>query len=48
MLFVGESDSSCHPFTDPKIITDVVLRQLDLAKDKPKSPTKRPAGYLHP
>ena len=40
MLFVGESDSSCHPLSDPKKVTDMVLRQLDLAKHRAKSPTK--------
>jgi PmbA protein len=40
MLFVGESDSSCHPLSDPKKVTDLVLRQLDLAKNRAKAPTK--------
>jgi PmbA protein len=40
MLFVGESDSSCRPLADTKKITDVVLRQLDLAKDRAKAPTR--------
>jgi PmbA protein len=40
MLFVGESESSCHPLSDTKTVTDVVLRQLDLAKDRAKAPTK--------
>jgi PmbA protein len=40
MLFVGESDSSCHPLSDHKKVTDMVLRQLDLAKNRAKSPTK--------
>jgi PmbA protein len=40
MLFVGESDSSCHPITDPKTIITTVLRQLDLAKKKAKAPTR--------
>jgi PmbA protein len=41
MLFVGESGSSCHPLSDTKKITDVVLHQLDLAKDRAKVPTKQ-------
>ncbi len=41
MLFVGESDSSCHPVSDSKKVTDVVLHQLDLAKHKAKVPTRR-------
>jgi PmbA protein len=40
MLFVGESESSCRPLSDTKKVTDVVLRQLDLAKDRAKAPTK--------
>jgi len=40
MLFVGESDSSCHPLSDPKKVTDMVLKQLDMAKERAKSPTK--------
>jgi PmbA protein len=40
MLFVGDSDSSCHPLSDTKKITDVVLRQLDLAKNRAKAPTR--------
>jgi PmbA protein len=41
MLFVGESDSSCHPISDTKEITDTVLKQLELAKHRAKSPTKQ-------
>jgi PmbA protein len=40
MLFVGESDSSCHPLSDPQEIIKTVLRQLDLAKRKAKAPTR--------
>jgi PmbA protein len=40
MLFVGESDSSCHPITDPALIIKTVLRQLDLARNKAKAPTR--------
>jgi PmbA protein len=40
MLFVGESDSSCHPLSDTKKVTDVVLRQLDLARERAKAPTR--------
>ncbi|MHB8105153.1 MAG: TldD/PmbA family protein [Dehalococcoidales bacterium] len=40
MLFVGEGESSCHPLPDPQSVIDVVLKQLDLAKNKAKSPTK--------
>ena len=40
MLFVGDSDSSCHPLSDTKKITDVVIRQLELAKNRAKAPTR--------
>jgi PmbA protein len=40
MLFVGEGDSSCHPLSNPQNVIDTVLKQLDLAKNKAKSPTK--------
>jgi PmbA protein len=40
MLFVGESESSCRPITDPQKLTDPVLKQLDRARDKAKAPTK--------
>ena len=33
MLFVGEGQESCHPLRDTKAITDIVLRQLELAKN---------------
>jgi PmbA protein len=40
MLFVGESDSSCHPLSDPQKIIKTVLIQLDLARNKAKAPTR--------
>jgi len=40
MLFVGESQSSCHSLLEPDIITGVVLEQLDLARNKASAPTK--------
>jgi PmbA protein len=40
MLFVGESESSCHSLSDSKKVTDMVLKQLDLAQRRAKSPTK--------
>ncbi len=33
MLFVGDGQESCHPLRDTKAITDIVLRQLELAKN---------------
>ena len=41
MLFVGESESSCHPLADTKKITDLVRWQLDLARNKTKAPTRQ-------
>ena len=40
MLFVGESQSSCHPITAVAPITEVVIRQLELARDMAKAPTR--------
>jgi len=40
MLFVGESASSCHPVLESKIVTEVVLRQLELAKNRASAPSK--------
>ncbi len=34
MLFVGESESSCHPLTKPKAVAESVLQQLELAKNQ--------------
>lgn len=34
MLFVGENESSCRPLTDTKYITDIVLKQLEWAKEQ--------------
>jgi len=41
MLFVGESKSSCHPITTPEEVADVVLQQLELAKNQASAPTKQ-------
>jgi PmbA protein len=41
MLFVGESESSCHPLSDTKKVTDVVLRQLELARKRAAAPTRQ-------
>jgi PmbA protein len=41
MLFVGEGQSSCHPLTNVEEIANVVLRQLDLAKNQASAPTKQ-------
>ena len=39
MLFVGESQSSCHPLPDSKAVADVVLQQLELAKNRASVPS---------
>lgn len=41
MLFVGDSQSSCHPLTQPQDVAKVVLRQLELAKNQASVPTKQ-------
>jgi len=39
MLFVGESDASCHPILDTKIVTGLILRQLEYSKTQAKVQT---------
>ncbi len=40
MLFVGESESSCHPITSTKAVTDTVLRQLEWARERASVPSR--------
>jgi len=40
MLFVGESESSCHPLTEAGNVTGAVLHQLELAKNRASVPGK--------
>ena len=40
MLFVGDSQSSCHPVLDFKTVAEEVIRQLELAKNKASISTK--------
>jgi PmbA protein len=40
MLFVGDSDSSCHPILQPEAIAEAVLRQLELAKSQAEVSTR--------
>ncbi len=40
MLFVGESESSCHPITNTRAVTDVVIKQLERAKDRASVPSQ--------
>jgi len=41
MLFVGDGQESCRPLRDTKAITDVVLRQLELAKNLAAVPSRQ-------
>ena len=34
MLFVGESEISCHPITTTRAVTDIVIKQLERAKGR--------------
>jgi PmbA protein len=40
MLFVGESASSCHPLSEYRPIAEVVLQQLELAKNQASVPSR--------
>jgi len=40
MLFVGESESSCHPLSESKAVAEVVLQQLELAKNHASAPSR--------
>ena len=40
MLFVGDSQSSCHPILEYSPVTDEVIKQLDYAKNQASAPTK--------
>ena len=41
MLFVGEVQSSCHPINKPNEVADVVIQQLELAKNRASVPSKQ-------
>jgi PmbA protein len=41
MLFVGEMQSSCHPLTQPQEVADVIIQQLELAKNQASVPSKQ-------
>jgi PmbA protein len=41
MLFVGEVQSSGHPLTQPREIADVVIQQLELARNQASIPTRQ-------
>ncbi len=40
MLFVGESQSSCHPLSDSKAVAEVVLQQLERTKNLAQAPSR--------
>ena len=40
MLFVGESQSSCHLLTETRAVVEVVLQQLELAKNRAVVPSQ--------
>ena len=41
MLFVGDGQESCHPLRETRAITDVVLHQLELAKNLATAPNRQ-------
>ena len=48
MLFVGEGQNSCHPIPESDNVAEVVLQQLDLAKDRASAPTRLlPVVFTH-
>ncbi len=40
MLFVGDSQNSCHPIPDTSAISRAVIQQLELARDLASAPSK--------
>ncbi|MCJ7744158.1 MAG: TldD/PmbA family protein, partial [Dehalococcoidales bacterium] len=40
MLFVGDSQSSCHPIPDASAVSRAVIQQLELAKNLASAPSK--------
>ncbi|HEX73613.1 MAG TPA: TldD/PmbA family protein [Dehalococcoidia bacterium] len=40
MLFVGESESSCHPISGSKAVAETVIQQLELAKNQASVPSQ--------
>jgi len=40
MLFVGESQSSCHPLSESKAVAEVVLQQLERTKNLAQVPSR--------
>ncbi|MGD9143887.1 MAG: TldD/PmbA family protein [Dehalococcoidia bacterium] len=48
ILFVGDHESSCHPITESRNVIKNTLRQLDLAKNQAKTPTRQLPVILTP
>jgi PmbA protein len=48
MLFVSESQSSCHPITTPKEVADAVIQQLKFARHRASVPTRQLPVILTP
>ena len=48
MLFVGESQSSCNPITTPREVAEVVIQQLELARNRATVPSKQLPVILTP
>ncbi len=40
MLFVGESETSCHPILGSKAVAETVIQQLELAKNRASVPSQ--------
>jgi PmbA protein len=40
MLFVGENQSSCHPLPESRAVAGEVLRQLELARENARAPSR--------
>jgi PmbA protein len=48
MLFVGDSESSCHPISDSKPVAAATIEQLELAKDLAVAPSGQiPVVFTH-
>jgi len=40
MLFVGDSESSCHPILGSEAVAETVIQQLELAKNRASAPSR--------
>jgi len=48
MLFVGNMESSCHPILEPQAVADVVLWQLEMAKNHASVPSRQMPAVFTP